>query len=131
VYGADQSFFTRKLEGALAYEAVPFRRRLRGRDPRGLRRGLARRQGKASLVFAGGPSRELAVTPFLANARRVLLARYAAMRCEALDAVHERAGGRAALLRRLHGRPERAARPPRGSAPPARPPFAPPFEAEG
>jgi hypothetical protein len=27
VYGADQSFFTRKLEGALAYKRIPFERR--------------------------------------------------------------------------------------------------------
>jgi hypothetical protein len=37
-------------------------------------------------------SRELAATPFLVNARRVLLARYAALRCDALGRVLDRAG---------------------------------------
>jgi hypothetical protein len=49
----------------------------------------AARDGAAPLPFAGI---ELAPTPFLVNARRVLLARYAALRCDALDAVLERAG---------------------------------------
>jgi glutathione S-transferase len=50
------------------------------------------RSGAAPLVFADGRSFELRPTPFLVNARRVLLARYAALRCPALDAVLERAG---------------------------------------
>jgi glutathione S-transferase len=52
----------------------------------------AARDGAAPLVFADGRSFELRPTPFLVNARRVLLARYAALRCAALDAVLERAG---------------------------------------
>jgi glutathione S-transferase len=49
----------------------------------------AARDGAAPLPFAGI---ELAPTPFLVNARRVLLARYTSLRCAALDAVLERAG---------------------------------------
>jgi glutathione S-transferase len=49
----------------------------------------AARDGAAPLPLAG---REVAATPFLANARRVLLARYVALRCDALDAVLDRAG---------------------------------------
>jgi glutathione S-transferase len=52
----------------------------------------AAQDGAAPLVFAGGEPVELAATPFLVNARRVLLARYAALRCDALDRVLERAG---------------------------------------
>jgi len=52
----------------------------------------AARDGVAPLVFSDGRRLELAATPFLVNARRVLLARYAALRCDALDAVLERAG---------------------------------------
>jgi glutathione S-transferase len=48
--------------------------------------------GSAPLALGAGPAVELAATPFLVNARRVLLARYAALRCPALDAVLERAG---------------------------------------
>jgi glutathione S-transferase len=52
----------------------------------------AARDGAAPLAFAGGAASELAATPFLVNARRVLLARYRALRCDALDRVLERAG---------------------------------------
>jgi glutathione S-transferase len=45
--------------------------------------------GAAPLPFAGV---EVAATPFLVNARRELLGRYLALRCDALDAVLERAG---------------------------------------
>ncbi len=51
--------------------------------------------GRAELAFAGGSRIEIAATPFLANARGVLLARYTALRSPALDALLERASVRA------------------------------------
>jgi glutathione S-transferase len=48
--------------------------------------------GKAELAFASGNRVEIAVTPFLAEARATLLARYVKYRSHALDAVLERAG---------------------------------------
>jgi glutathione S-transferase len=85
--------------------------------------------GRAELAFASGARVEIAATPFLANARAVLLARYAALRSPALDAVLERAG----VLRYYAGDVARAGTLPDPSAPP-RPsrnrPFPPPWEAE-
>lgn len=49
----------------------------------------AAREGAADLPLAG---RDVAATPFLSEARRVLLARYVALRSDALDALLERAG---------------------------------------
>jgi glutathione S-transferase len=48
--------------------------------------------GRAELVFASGQRVEIAVTPFLAEARATLLARYVKYRSRALDAILERAG---------------------------------------
>jgi hypothetical protein len=48
--------------------------------------------GKAELSFASGQRAEIAVTPFLADARATLLARYVELRSAALDAILERAG---------------------------------------
>jgi hypothetical protein len=48
--------------------------------------------GNAELAFASGNQIDIAVTPFLAEARATLLARYAKYRSDALDAVLERAG---------------------------------------
>jgi glutathione S-transferase len=48
--------------------------------------------GKADLVFANGQRVEIAITPFLAEARSTLLARYIKYRSGALDAVLARAG---------------------------------------
>ena len=48
--------------------------------------------GSAELAFASGNRIEIAVTPFLAEARATLLARYVKYRSDALDAVLERAG---------------------------------------
>jgi glutathione S-transferase len=49
----------------------------------------AARDGAAPLPLAG---RDVAASPFLANARRVLLARYVALRSDPLDALLDRAG---------------------------------------
>ncbi len=48
--------------------------------------------GKAELAFASGQRIEVAVTPFLTEARATLLARYLELRSAALDAILERAG---------------------------------------
>jgi hypothetical protein len=48
--------------------------------------------GSAELAFASGQRIEVAATDFLKEARGVLLARYVALRCDALDRVLERAG---------------------------------------
>jgi glutathione S-transferase len=48
--------------------------------------------GSAELVFSNGVRITIAATPFLVDARAVLLARYAALRSAALDATLERAG---------------------------------------
>jgi glutathione S-transferase len=85
--------------------------------------------GRAELALPGAPAVEIAATPFLANARAVLLARYAALRSGALDAALERAG----VLRFYADDVGRAGAIPDPTAPP-RPtrnrPFPPPWEAE-
>jgi glutathione S-transferase len=85
--------------------------------------------GRAELALPGAPATPIAATPFLANARAVLLARYAALRCDALDAALERAG----VLRFYADDVGRAGAIPDPAAPP-RParnrPFPPPWEAE-
>jgi glutathione S-transferase len=48
--------------------------------------------GRAELVFKSGQRVEIEATPFLKEARRVLLARYADLRSKTLDSVLERAG---------------------------------------
>jgi glutathione S-transferase len=48
--------------------------------------------GAAEVRFANGQRTTIAATPFLRNARATLLARYAALRSDALDAVLRRAG---------------------------------------
>jgi glutathione S-transferase len=48
--------------------------------------------GRAELAFQSGQRIEIRASPFLTEARGVLLARYVELRCEALDAVLERAG---------------------------------------
>jgi glutathione S-transferase len=48
--------------------------------------------GKAELAFASGQRVEIAVTPFLADARATMLARYVKFRSDKLDAVLRRAG---------------------------------------
>jgi len=48
--------------------------------------------GEAPIAFAAGPRPTVRATPFLVDARATLLARYAACRSPALDAVLERAG---------------------------------------
>lgn len=52
----------------------------------------ATRRGSATVSFAGGARAEIATTPFLDDARGILLARYVAARTPALDTVLERAG---------------------------------------
>lgn len=85
--------------------------------------------GSAELRFASGERVEIQATPFLIEARRVLLGRYRALRCDPLDAVLERAG----ILRYFAGYTEQAEDVPSYEKPP-RPsrnrPFAPPWEAE-
>ncbi|UCE87279.1 MAG: glutathione S-transferase N-terminal domain-containing protein [Deltaproteobacteria bacterium] len=86
-------------------------------------------RGRAELVFASGPRVEIAATPFLEEARRVLLARYVELRCEALDAVLERAG----ILSYFADFAQQAGRVPGYDAPPQparNRPFGPPGEAE-
>ena len=48
--------------------------------------------GKAALAFASGQRVEIVITPFLAEARATLLARYVELRSAPLDAILERAG---------------------------------------
>jgi glutathione S-transferase len=48
--------------------------------------------GVADLAFEHGPRVPIRATDFLVEARAVLLGRYAALRCDALDAVLQRAG---------------------------------------
>jgi glutathione S-transferase len=85
--------------------------------------------GKAELRFESGERVEIAATPFLREARRVLLARYVALRCDALDAVLERAE----VLHYFADFAQQAGAIPDCEKPP-RPawnrPFAPPWEAE-
>ncbi len=52
----------------------------------------AAKDGKAGLAFASGQRQVIAITPFLAEARATLLARYVKYRCDTLDAVLARAG---------------------------------------
>jgi glutathione S-transferase len=89
----------------------------------------ATREGSAPLALAGAAPIDIAATPFLSNARAVLLARYAALRSDALDAALERAG----VLRYYASDVARAGAIPDPSEPP-RParnrPFPPPWEAE-
>jgi glutathione S-transferase len=90
----------------------------------------ATREGSAELVFASGQRVSIAATEFLVEARAVLLARYRALRSDALDAVLERAG----ILRYFEGFMDQAAsstpewtRPPR---PVLNRPYPPPAETE-
>ncbi|HLX06161.1 MAG TPA: glutathione S-transferase N-terminal domain-containing protein [Candidatus Binatus sp.] len=84
---------------------------------------------KAELAFASGQRIEIAVTPFLAEARATLLARYVEYRSDALDAILERAGIRSYFADYV----DRAGKIP-GYENPPRPalnrPFAPPWERE-
>ncbi len=48
--------------------------------------------GRAELIFASGQRVEIAATPFLREARRVILARYVQHRSDALDSILRRAG---------------------------------------
>ena len=89
----------------------------------------AARDGAAPLVFADGSAREIAATPFLVHARRVLLGRYAALRNDALDALLDRAG----VLRFYADYVADAVAPPDPRLVPQpkwNRPFAPPWEAE-
>lgn len=52
----------------------------------------ATRDGRATVSFGDGSSAEIATTNFLTIARGILLARYRAARCPALDRILERAG---------------------------------------
>ena len=85
--------------------------------------------GKAELVFASGRRIEIAATPFLAESRAILLARYVELRSAALDAVLERAG----ILSYFADYIDHAGKIPSYENPP-RPalnrPFAPPWETE-
>ncbi len=89
----------------------------------------AAQEGTASLVFESGVRAEVAATPFVVNARRVLLARYASLRSEALDRVLERAGilaYYADFVREAGAIPDPRLVP----QPRLNRPFAPPWEAE-
>jgi hypothetical protein len=85
--------------------------------------------GKAELAFASGQGIEIAATPFLAEARATLLARYVDLRSAALDAILERAG----ILSYFANCVDHAGSIPSYEQPP-RPalnrPFAPPWEME-
>ncbi len=85
--------------------------------------------GKAELAFASGQRIEIAVTPFLAESRATLLARYVEFRSDALDVILERAG----ILSYFADYVDRAGKIPSYEQPP-RPalnrPFAPPWERE-
>ncbi len=85
--------------------------------------------GKAELGFASGQRAEIAVTPFLAEARAILLARYVELRSDALDALLERAGIRTYFADYV----DHAGKIPSYETPP-RPalnrPFGPPWETE-
>lgn len=86
-------------------------------------------EGKAEIVFASGQRVEIAVTPFLAEARATMLARYVEYRSDELDAVLERAGIRSYFADYV----DRAGKLPSFEKPP-RPalnrPFGPPWETE-
>jgi glutathione S-transferase len=85
--------------------------------------------GKAELIFASGQRVEIEATPFLREARRVLLARYVEHRCAALDSILKRAG----ILSYYADYADQAGTVPDYKNPP-RPdfnrPFAPPWETE-
>jgi glutathione S-transferase len=85
--------------------------------------------GAAELAFAGGQRITIAAPPFLRAARAVVLGRYRALRCEALDAVLARAGILSCYADHVAeaGAVPADARPPR---PQLNRPFAPPEEAE-
>ena len=85
--------------------------------------------GKAELAFASGQRVEIAVTPFLAEARATLLARYVEFRSDALDAVLERAGIRSYFADYVDhaGKLPSYEKPPR---PALNRPFGPPWESE-
>ncbi|MGB0062471.1 hypothetical protein, partial [Candidatus Binatus sp.] len=85
--------------------------------------------GKAELAFASGQRVEIAVTPFLAEARATLLARYVEFRSDALDAVLERAGIRSYFADYVDqaGKVPSYEKPPR---PALNRPFGPPWERE-
>jgi glutathione S-transferase len=83
-------------------------------------------EGAAPVVFAGAPPHTVAATDFLKDARATLLARYAAERTPALDAVLERAG----ILRWFRDHLAQAGRIPDGEAPP-RPALNRPFPPAG
>ena len=85
--------------------------------------------GKAELAFASGQRVEIAVTPFLAEARATLLARYVELRSDALDAVLERAGIRSYFADYVDqaGKLPSYEKPPR---PALNRPFGPPWERE-
>jgi glutathione S-transferase len=85
--------------------------------------------GKAELRFASGQRVEIAVTPFLAEARATLLARYVEFRSDALNAVLERAGIRSYFADYVDnaGKIPSYEKPPR---PALNRPFGPPWETE-
>ena len=85
--------------------------------------------GSAEIVFAGGQRVEIKATPFLREARRVLLARYRQYRCGPLDSALERAG----ILSYYANYVDFAGAVPVYDRPPQpalNRPFAPPWEAE-
>jgi glutathione S-transferase len=85
--------------------------------------------GKAELVFASGQRIEIAVTPFLAESRAILLARYVEFRSDALDAILDRAGIRPYFADYV----DHAGKLPSYEMPPCpalNRPFAPPWETE-
>jgi hypothetical protein len=85
--------------------------------------------GKAEVAFASGQRVEIAVTPFLVEARATLLARYVELRGNALDAVLERAGIRSYFADYVDhaGKIPSYEKPPRPSL---NRPFGPPWERE-
>jgi len=85
--------------------------------------------GKAEVAFASGQRVEIAVTPFLVEARATLLARYVELRGNALDAVLERAGFRSYFADYVDhaGKIPSYEKPPRPSL---NRPFGPPWERE-
>jgi glutathione S-transferase len=89
----------------------------------------AARDGSAELLFASGQRATICATPFLREARRVLLARYLDLRTDALDALLRSAG----ILQYYSDFVADAGDVPTHAAPP-RPrlnrPFAPPWEQE-
>jgi glutathione S-transferase len=86
-------------------------------------------EGRAELAFESGQRVEIEATPFLCDARRVLLARYVELRSAELDALLERAGilGYYADFTRQAGEVPDCVHPPR---PAYNRPFPAPWEAE-